>query len=304
MKYIIIGGGGTGGPLAAYMTKAGKNVTLIARGEHLKKIKEKGLVVETEQRGVYSVSVKACTMEEYNDSPDVVFVCVKSYSLDSAVDFIKKIVNNNTVVIPLLNIFTTGQKLQKEFPNNLVTDGCIYISANIGDYGTIKMHGDIFRVVFGVRNENEYRPVLENIRKDICDSGIDGILSQNIQRDALKKFSYVSAMAACGLYYDTEADRVQKKGKERQLFTDLILEITALAKAMGYPFDEDMVNVNLEILDKLAPTASTSMQRDIKKGNKSEIDGLIYEVVRLGEKYNIDLPKYKMVSEKFYNIYS
>ncbi len=304
MKYLIIGGGGTGGPLAAYMTEAGKNVTLIARGEHLKKIKEKGLVIETDWRDTYSVPVKACTTDEYKDSPDVVFVCVKSYSLDSVVDFIKSIVKDNTVVIPLLNIFTTGQKLQKELPHNLVTDGCIYISANIIDHGMLKMHGNIFRVVFGVRNENEYRPVLEDIKNDLCQSGIEAMLSHNIQRDALKKFSYVSAMAACGLYYDTEADRVQKEGSERQLFSDLILEITALAEAMGFPFDEDMVKVNLDILDKLSPTASTSMQRDIQKGSRSEIDGLIYEVVRLGERYNVALPKYRMVSKKFHNIYS
>ena len=36
MKYLIIGAGGTGGPLGFYLTKAGKDVTLIARGAHLK----------------------------------------------------------------------------------------------------------------------------------------------------------------------------------------------------------------------------------------------------------------------------
>ena len=36
MKYLVIGAGGTGGCIGAYMTRAGKDVTLIARGEHLK----------------------------------------------------------------------------------------------------------------------------------------------------------------------------------------------------------------------------------------------------------------------------
>ena len=36
MKYLIIGAGGTGGVTGYYMKKAGKDVTLIARGEHLK----------------------------------------------------------------------------------------------------------------------------------------------------------------------------------------------------------------------------------------------------------------------------
>ncbi len=302
MKYLIIGGGGTGGPLAAYMTRAGKDVTLIARGEHLKRIRERGLIIEGENESS-DIPIKACTTEEYRDNPDIIFVCVKSYSLEPVTDFIKNIVKSNTIIIPLLNIFTTGMKLQEELPNNLVTDGCIYISANIKEHGVIKMHGDIFRVVFGVRSKEEYTPVLEAVQKDLAQSGINTILSHNIQRDALKKFSYVSPMAACGLYYDAEAERFQQEGNERRLFSQLILEITALAKAMGFPFDEDMVNTNLAILDTLSPTASTSMQRDIQKGNKSEIDGLIYEVVRLGEKYGLDLKGYKTVSNKFRNIY-
>ena len=43
MKYVIIGAGGTGGILGFYMTKAGKDVTLIARNAHLAAMKEQGL---------------------------------------------------------------------------------------------------------------------------------------------------------------------------------------------------------------------------------------------------------------------
>ena len=46
MKYLIIGAGGTGGVTGYYMKKAGKDVTLIARGEHLKTIQEQGLTLE------------------------------------------------------------------------------------------------------------------------------------------------------------------------------------------------------------------------------------------------------------------
>lgn len=45
MKYVIIGAGGTGGILGFYMTKAGKDVTLIARNAHLAAMKEQGLTV-------------------------------------------------------------------------------------------------------------------------------------------------------------------------------------------------------------------------------------------------------------------
>ena len=46
MKIVIIGAGGTGGVLGAYMAKAGNDITLIARGRHLAAMKEKGLLLE------------------------------------------------------------------------------------------------------------------------------------------------------------------------------------------------------------------------------------------------------------------
>lgn len=300
MKYLIIGAGGTGGCIGAYMTEAGKDVTLIARGKHLERIKENGLRVETAWKGNYTVSpINACDMEHYKEQPDVIFVCVKGYSLEDTVPFIKRIAHKNTVVIPILNIYGTGGRIQKMLPELLVTDGCIYISANIKEPGTLVMHGEIFRIVYGVRNNSEYRPLLKQIEQDLKESNIDGFLSDDIRRDALQKFSYVSAMAACGLYYDAEALQMQKPGEIRETFVALMKEIDALAVAMGIYFTVDIVKVNLDILDKLIPTASTSMQRDIAQGKKSEIDGLIFEVVRMGEKYDVPVQTYKKIAEKF-----
>ena len=68
---------------------------------------------------------------------------------------------------------------------------------------------------------------------------------------------------------------------------------------MGIKYEKSLVKINLDILDALSPDASTSMQRDIAAGKQSEIDGLIYEVVRLGDKYNLPLPAYRKIAEKF-----
>jgi len=303
MKYLVIGAGGTGGCVGSYMAEAGKDVTLIARGKHLESIQKNGLKVETTWKGNYTVSpIKAYDMEHYQGQPDVIFVCVKGYSLGDTVPFIKRVAHKDTVVIPILNIYGTGGKLQKMLPKLLVTDGCIYISANIKEPGILLMHGEIFRIVYGIRNTLEYRPVLKQIEQDLKESNIIGVLSDDIKRDALQKFSYVSAMAACGLYYDAEAALMQKPGKIRDTFVALIKEIDALAVAMGIYFTVDIVQINLEILDKLAPTASTSMQRDIVQGKKSELDGLIFEVVRMGEKYGVRVQTYKKITEKFSNL--
>lgn len=299
MKYLVIGAGGTGGSIGAYMTEAGKDVTLIARGAHLKKMQEEGLRMETTKKGNYVVNpVRASDMEHYDEQPDVIFVCVKGYSLEDTIPFIKRVAKASAIVIPILNLYGTGGRMQEKLPELLVTDGCIYIAAEIREPGTIWQNGDIFRVVYGVRKKEELRPELFEVAKDLKESGIDAVLSDNIQRDALQKFAYVSPMAACGLYYHVSAGEVQKTGEPRDTFVKLMREIDALAVAMGVPFLADIVATNLRILDSLNPTASTSMQRDIYAGKSSEIDGLIYEVVRMGKKYGVPTPTYEMVEKK------
>ncbi len=298
MKYLVIGAGGTGGSIGALMTEAGKDVTVIARGKHLKAIQSHGLKMETTCKGNYTVfPIKAYDMDHYHEQPDVIFNCVKGYSLPDTIPFIKKVAHKDTIVIPILNIYGTGARMQELLPELLVTDGCIYISAEIIEPGTILQTGDIFRVVFGVRKPEEYRPILEEVAADLKNSGITGIVSDNIRRDALQKFSYVSPMAACGVYYDISAGAAQQEGKVRDTFVALIREIDALAQAMDIHFTVDVVQTNLRILGSLSPAATTSMQRDVKQGNNSEIDGLIFEVVRLGKEYDVPVPTYEMIAD-------
>ncbi len=299
MKYLVIGAGGTGGSIGAYMTEAGKDVTLIARGEHLRQIQEHGLRMETTQKGDYTVQpIKASDMEHYEERPDIIFVCVKEYSLEDTIPFIRRAAGPDTIVIPILNVYGTGSRMQKQLPGLLVTDGCIYIAGEIKEPGTILLRGDIFRIVYGVREPEELRPELFTVAQDLKDSGIDGILSGQIRRDALQKFAFVSPMAACGLYYHVSAGEVQKTGEPRDTFVKLMKEVDALAVAMDVPFLVDIVATNLRILDTLSPEASTSMQRDVYAGKNSEIDGLIYEVVRMGQRYGVPVPTYEMVVDK------
>ena len=187
--------------------------------------------------------------------------------------------------------------MQTHFDNTLVTDGCIYVAAQIKEPGCIQMNGDILRVIFGVSDKADYRACLKDIENDLIESGIEGILSDNIKRDALLKFSYVSPQGACGLYYNVPAGKIQEAGKIRDCFIGLIREIDALASAMDIHFEEDIVERNLAILDSLSPSATTSLQRDIMAGRDSEIDGLIFEVVRLADKYGVNLPLYTKIAK-------
>lgn len=296
LKYLVVGTGGTGGTLGAYLARAGKDVTFIARGEHLKAMKEKGLRIVGPDHEFRIAPVRAMELKDYNEKTDVIFVCVKGYSLDAVIPELKRIADANTVIIPILNIFGTGGRMQEYFPETLVTDGCIYVAAQIDKPGCILMNGNILRVIFGVRDQKDYREVLKDIESDLKESGITGVLSDNIQRDALLKFSYVSAQGACGVYYNVPAGPIQRPGEIRDCFAGLVHEIDLIAQAMGIRFGEDIVKRNLDILDDLSPEATTSMQRDIAGGRESEIDGLIFRVTELADRYAVDVPIYKKIA--------
>ena len=300
MKYAIIGAGGTGGCLGFFLKKAGKDVTLIARGKHLEAIRKNGLTIQKlwdESRE--TLPVKACTAEEYKEIPDVILVCVKGYSMDETVPTIKKIAGKETVVIPILNIYGTGGRLQKNLPELTVTDGCIYVSANIMEPGVILQHGKILRVVFGARKPEEETEKMREVAKDMVTDDLEVILSENIRRDAMVKFSYVSPIGTAGLYCNAVAADFQREGEQREMFKALIREIVALSHAMGIEFEEDLVERNLKILSSLSPEATTSMQRDVIEGKRSEMDGLVYEVVRMGREYKVSMPQYEKAAACF-----
>lgn len=118
MKYVVFGAGGTGGILGGQLAKGGQDVTLIARGAHLAAVQAQGgLFIDRVWNGTSeTIPVKACTAEEYQDTPDVVLVCVKGYSLDGVVAFIQRVAGPETVVLPILNIYGTGGKMQEMLP--------------------------------------------------------------------------------------------------------------------------------------------------------------------------------------------
>lgn len=345
LKYVIIGAGGTGGAIGAHLARAGKNVTLIARGKHLEVMNRQGIKVIKPAGDFVVRDIKAYDMQQYenhikesqDERPNVIFVCVKGYSLEDTIPFIQNISGQHTVVIPVLNVYGTGRNMQKKLPKLLVTDGCIYVAAELREPGCIFMNGDILRVVFGKRHDRDNVPaqvgflnqsqnkmnvqdismdskekktyasqnggdfydlILRQVENDLNDSGIRGILSEQIERDTMIKFSYIAAQNTCGTYYGVAAGEIQKEGEIRDCFIRLVREIEILGNAMGLYFSESLVEKNLRLIDSLSPDMTTSMQRDLRDGKQSEIDGLVYSVPDMAREYGVELPVFeKIVSE-------
>ena len=202
-NYLIAGTGGVGGSIAAFLALAGKNVTCIARGEHLAAIREHGLRLHSDLKGEHTLHVPACTAEEDQDKADVIFVCVKGYSVNSITDLIRRASKPETVVIPILNVYGTGPRIQRLVPGVTVLDGCIYIVGFVSGRGEITQMGRIFRLVYGAHQGTDVpRETLETVQRDLQDGGIKAEISDDINRDTFVKWSFISAMAVTGAYYD------------------------------------------------------------------------------------------------------
>ncbi len=299
MEYLIVGTGGTGGALGGFLQLSGKRVDFIARGKHGDALRQNGLTLHSDLKGNCCLKpASVWEMEQYTGSPDVIFVCVKGYSLDETVPFLQRIAGPKTMVIPILNIYGTGSVLAEQLPNTTVLDGCIYIVAYIESPGVIAQRGPTFRVVFGPR-DHKITSGMEEIRQDLANCGINVQLSTQIQRDCFQKYACIAPMASSGAYFDVTMGELRQDPEKRAVYARLTAEISALANAMGIPFQEDVVAQNLHLLDTMTPDSTASMQKDLKKGGQSEIDGLVFEPVRLGRRLGVPVPTFEKIAAHF-----
>ena len=265
MKYLVIGTGGVGGSIAAFLALSGCDVSCIARGEALESIKNRGLIFHSSLKGEHAVPLKAFS-----------------------------------AVIPLLNVYGTGPRIAALSPDANVLDGCIYIVGFKSGIGEITQMGDIFHIVYGVPEGHSVAPeILDRINSDLRRAGIKVTLSDNIDRDTFIKWSFISAMALTGAYYDIPMGPIQHPGKERDTFIGLSRESALMGSKLGIDFGCDLVEHHLEVIDSLNPESTASLQKDLKACHESEIKGQLFASSDLARRLGIDTPVYDTVASHF-----
>ena len=301
MRYIVVGAGGIGGALGAHLKAGGKDVALIARGEHLAAIRQKGLTLKRpDKEDLCLRDIEAHDAPEDFAPADAVFVCVKGYSLAEAMPVICRAARPGAVVIPLLNTLTAGQKLSAALPGRAALDGCIYTSAFIAAPGIISQPSPLFRIIFGARLEQKAdAALLKKVEAGLESCGIRAVLSPCIERDAFRKFAFISAFAAADSYLDISAAALQRQGPPRELFLALLREITALGAALKLDFGSDLFADTLAFTDKLDMDITSSMHKDVAAGRPSEKQELIFDVVEMAAKLRVAVPNYIKIARHF-----
>lgn len=308
MKYLIIGAGGVGGALAGFLAKNNIDPDVIARGKYLEKLKKEGLDIKSKTHGDFKVKINAFSSDEYNKAPDVIFICTKCYCIDEIIPLLKRISNKNTIIIPLMNGFCVDEKISQKLPYLNILQGCIYIASYKNENNEIIHTSDHCRVFFGLSKQNEetfdnaFRDSidkkLKQIESDLNSSLITAKYSKNIMGDIFTKFSLISPFASCGIYLDVNIGEMQKEGtKAREVFINLLNDLNNIKKALNIKTDCDIIKQNLQALKDYPPSTVSSCYRDFKNNHKSEIETLIFDVVKLAQKLNIKVSQYEEIAD-------
>ena len=111
MKIAVIGAGGVGGAFGAALSKAGAEVSFVARGAHLAAMRANGLRIEG-GRGETLISPARATDDPAEIGPvDYVLFCVKLWDVESAGERIRPLIGAGTAVIPLQNGIDAADRL-------------------------------------------------------------------------------------------------------------------------------------------------------------------------------------------------
>ncbi len=300
MKFVIFGIGGIGGTLGSFLTLNGEDVTLIARGAHLEKIRCDGLKVTSDLKGELRVPVKACTAEEYDDKADVVILCIKSYALDGAIAFLKKACTPDTIVLHVLNGIGIGDLIASKFDDAHILDGAIFMTGFIKEPGHTVQLGQMNRLVFGPRpNDDVDMKKLKQIEEKLISSGINAELKEDPRFETFNKFRGFGTFASVGTFYDVNAEQLRNDEQKMATYRKVAREIHTLAEANGVGVANYDVENDVKGVFNMPAEMTSSFYKDMKAGKISEIETVLYEPMRMAKQLGVEMPEFEKIARHF-----
>lgn len=294
MRIAIFGTGGAGGYFGAHLqARAGEDVVFIARGEHLRAIRERGLRVE--KAGEEIVARAAATDDPAEvGAVDAVIVGVKTWQLADAARAMRPMISPETFVVPLQNGVEAAAQLASVLGAEHVLEGvCGTISRVVGA-GHIRSVGETNFIKFG---EPDNRPSerTRRLREAFERAGVNVEVPANIQAAVWGKFIFVAPYGGVGAVTRAPAGVVRSVPETRRMLERGMQEVLAVARARQISLPDGTVEKTLGLLDVLDPTATTSLQRDIAAGKPSELEAWNGAVVRLGREAGVATPLHEFI---------
>ena len=289
-KICIFGTGGVGGYFGGKMASAstGREIYFIARGEHLARIRENGLILNTPS------GQTVCRPALATDNPceipecDLVLLAVKSYDLTGCLPFVNRIAGGG-VVLPLLNGVDIAERVRQAADKAIVLPACVYVGTHISSPGTITQSGGDGKIIFG---DDPWHPGYDPSPLEALfrQSGIVHEYQPDPYPSIWKKYIFIAAYGMVTSAYGKTLGEVYADDNLRSTVENIMREIVTIAGRKGVNLPENAVQESLDKAKAFPPETKTSFQRDYEKGGKNESDLFGETILRLGQETGVPAP--------------
>jgi 2-dehydropantoate 2-reductase len=310
MKFLIAGAGAIGAYIGARMAQAGFEVTLFARGPHLRAMQDRGVQVNS-VAGDFEARPKIAGTLEQVGPVDVVFLAVKAHSLPQLAPQLHPVLGPDTVVVSTQNgvpwwFFQgfggtwEGTRLERVDPGGvisraieprLVVGSIVYFSTEIIAPGVVQ-HIEGNRISLGEPN-GERTDRCRQIAQALVASGLRCPITPHIRNEIWVKilgnvaFNPVSALTGATLV------QMARDPEVSLLIRNIMREAESVATLLGL---ELPVSIEQRIAGaEKVGEHKTSMLQDLGAGRPLELEAVVGAVVELGERLNLPMPHTRTV---------
>ena len=288
MRIAIFGTGGAGGYFGAHLARAGEEVVFIARGEHLRAIREHGLRVEKAAEEIV-VRSEATDNPAETSAVDAVLVGVKTWQLTEAAHAMKLMMGPETFVVPLQNGVEAASHLAAVLGQGRVLCGLCGTISRLISPGQILSLGETNFIKFGEMDNHRSERALR-LLEAFMRAGVKAEVPEDIQTALWEKFIFVAPYGGVGAVTRAPVGVIRSLPETRSMLERGMHEILTLARARRVSLADGIIEKTLALVDGLDPAATTSLQRDIMAGKPSELEAWTGAVVRLGREAGTATP--------------
>ena len=282
MTVAVMGAGAVGCYYGGMLARAGHDVVLVAREQHVQAMqRDGGLRVQTaafDER----VPVRAGTDAGSAAGAKLVLFCVKSMDTESAGRQLAPHLAPGALVLCLQNGVDNADRLRSVLPGRHVAAAVVYVASEMAGPGHVRHHG---------RGELLVEPWSgsDAAAAALSAAGCPTTVSDDVRGALWAKlvlncaYNAVSAMAQ-----RPYGENVRSPGI-REVMDDVVAECKAVAAAEGVRLPAD-VDTAVQRIAETMPTQFSSTAQDLARGKASEIDYLNGLVMRLGQARGIPTP--------------
>lgn len=278
MRVLIVGAGAVGGYFGGRMLAAGRDVTFLVRTRRAAQLARNGLEIVSLKGALQLESPPVVSAERISDHYDAVLLSCKAFDLDNAIRSFAPAVGRDTMILPLLNGMRHIDVLGARFGAEHILGGLSKISATLDSDGRVHHLSSFHSISFGEQDGSRSARILA-LAETLGSCGFDAHLSDNILAEMWGKWVFIAAAAGLGSVMRAQVGDIVAAGAGSYA-TGLFHECAAIAARNNFPQSAGAVRAGEAMLTEAASTFKPSMLRDIERGQRTEADQLVSDLLR------------------------